>query len=330
MSKSIIPVFFNTDNNYAVPTYITMFSMLHNYTGSSDIHAYILTGEDFSEKNILLLKSLSKRFDNFKIKIINIKRAYNDVAIHLKHLSKTALYRLMIPGIADSLTDNQMDNCIYLDSDLVVEGDISELFNLDINGYYIAGVLDRVQYCDTTHKDKIGIPSMDRYINSGVLLFNLNEINNSKGLKELLEKTGYRNDFPFADQDAINIVLYNRIKLLPLKYNVLAMNFFSLDVGFYNLYGEKNILEAREDPFILHYITDMKPWRYRDSVMSEKWWKYVKMQDKNIYCEYIRPFLKTHRPPFIEWVKDRVRYFLKRHGMYKTIKSLKDYVEGGK
>jgi lipopolysaccharide biosynthesis glycosyltransferase len=307
-----------------------MFSMLHNYTGTSDIHAYVLTGEDFSEKNLLLLNSLSKRFDNFKVKIINVKSAYNDVAIHLKHLSKAALYRLMIPRIADSLPNCSREKGIYIDSDLIVVGNIEELFNIDVKGYYIAGVPDWVQYWDTTYKDKIGIPSMDRYINSGVLLFNLKEINNSNGLKELLEKTGDGNNFPFADQDAINIVLYNRIKLLPLKYNVITKNIFSRDVGFYNLYGEKNIIEAQENPFILHYITNIKPWLYRDITLSDKWWKYVKMQDKNIYCEYIKPFLKSHRLQFFEWVKDRVKYFLKRHGIYQPLKSLKDLIVGGK
>ena len=37
-----------------------------------------------------------------------------------------------------------MDTCIYLDSDLVVEGDLSELFQIDIDGYFIGGVIDKI------------------------------------------------------------------------------------------------------------------------------------------------------------------------------------------
>ena len=63
MSDKIIPIFFNTDNNYAVPTYITLFSMLYNYSGTSDICAYILTADDFSDKNKQMLKLLSEKFN---------------------------------------------------------------------------------------------------------------------------------------------------------------------------------------------------------------------------------------------------------------------------
>lgn len=208
----IIPVFFNTDNDFVVPTYISLFSLLYNYRGTSEIHAYIFVGNDFSDKNKFLLNSLSKKFDFIKISIIDLKDCYNNVSLQLGHTTKASVYRLIIPRFASSLNTSQMDTCIYLDSDLVVVGNISELFNIDINGYYVAGVgaPARFRKKDTSLKDILAIPSLDKYINSGVLLFNLREINNCNGLKERLEKSGYREDFFYRDQDAINSVLYDK------------------------------------------------------------------------------------------------------------------------
>lgn len=328
MSNNIIPIFFNTDNNYTVPTYITLFSLLYNYRGLSDIHAYILAAENFSEKNKLLLDSLSNRFKQVKIRIINIENGYDDVSIKLKHISKAAFYRLMIPRIANALTDSQIDKCIYLDSDLIVEGNIAELFNIDIKGHYIAGVGDGLQFLekDTNYKNVIGIPSFDKYINSGVLLFNIKEINNCDGLKERLEKSGYRDNLLYPDQDSINSVLYDGIKLLPLKYNTMTTLVYSQEKEFYIIFGEKNIIEARKNPFIIHYITDKKPWLYRTSTMSRKWWRYVKMQDQKVFCEYIKPLLKTHSAPPFERIQYRAKHIakiiLKHLGIFDLINSL--------
>ena len=204
MNKRAIPIFFNTDNNYAVPTYIALFSLLYNYHGSLEINAYILAPDNFSDNNSILLISLSDIFKCVRIRIIRIKDGFDSVLIKQEHISQASMYRLLIPRIVDSIPDTEMNVCIYLDSDLVVEGDISELFNNDINGYYIGGVTDLAQSADRTKS--LSLPSMDRYINSGVLLINLIEINNKEGLKEQLEEAGYRDDFYYKDQDAINSV----------------------------------------------------------------------------------------------------------------------------
>ena len=313
-----IPVFFNTDNNYAVPTYIALFSLLYNYRGQSEIHAYILVAEDFSDKNSNLINSLSDRFKFAKIAILKSKNNYALVSINQKGISTASLYRLLIPGIAESLHDEKIEICIYLDSDLVVEGDISELYRIDMNGYYIGGVGDWLQTHDS--KDRISIPSIDKYINSGVLLINTREINKTKNLKEELENAGHRNDFLYNDQDAINVVLYKGIKLLPLKYNAMVRDIYQNSPGYFKQYGKENIAEARSKPFIVHFITDIKPWLYKTTTMAGKWWKYVKMQDKKTMDEYISPFLDAHRVPLYKTAKETIKTLLKHMGVFYVFK----------
>ena len=321
MSDRAIPVFFNIDNDYTVPTYITLFSMLCNHREPSEIHAHILVGKDFSDSSALLLNSLSEKFQQIKVSILKMDECFDSVSINQEHITHASLYRLMIPRIMESLSDGEADKCIYLDGDLAVEGDISELFNLDIKGYYIGGVGDWLQLFED--RELPDFPSMDKYINSGVLLFNLKEINRTDGLKEKLEKEGCRNDFLYNDQDAINSVLYDGIKLLPLKYNAMSPDIYQDNQNFFNQYGKESIIEARKNPVIVHYITDKKPWLFKTTIMAGKWWKYIKMQDDETMQKYIIPFLKTHKAPFHKRVKETVKTIMKRIGIYYMFKHIR-------
>lgn len=324
MSKNVIPVFFNTDDKYVVPTYIALFSLLYNYRGSADILACILTAGGLSQENVLLLNTLTDRFKTVEIRIIDASHRYDNVEIKQKYISSASMYRLMIPRLADELFGGQMDTCIYLDSDLVVEGDLSELFQIDIDGYYIGGVIDKISIVnDSAYRDMLGIPSLDRYLNSGVLLMNLKEINHCPGMRDRLEEAGNREGFVYRDQDAINAVLYDGIKTLPLRYNVMINIAFRRDPAFCNRFGREQVAEARKAPFIVHYISSKKPWLYRTTVLGGRWWKYVRLLDKKTFHEYIKPFLKAHRVPFSAGAKEAVKSILKYSGAFYWLKDQK-------
>lgn len=96
--------------------------------------------KDFFEKKTRLLKSFSGNC--CCVDVIRMSDAYNSVAINNSHISTATLYRLMIPSIAKHYLGNAIDSCIYLDSDAIVEGDITELFNVNVEGFCIARVWD--------------------------------------------------------------------------------------------------------------------------------------------------------------------------------------------
>ena len=108
--------------------------------------------------------------------------------------------------LADKIP-NIPDKILYLDIDMMVGGDIAELYNIDIDGYEYAAV-----------KEKIGSKIIrPDYINAGMLLLNMEKIRETK----LLEKA--RNliktkKMLFADQDAI-FRSTTKKKLLPRKFN---------------------------------------------------------------------------------------------------------------
>ena len=105
----------------------------------------------------------------------------------------------LVPGIPDKL--------LYLDIDMMAKGDISELYNINIDDYEYAAVKEKYG-CWVIRPD---------YINAGMLLMNMKKIKETKLLekaRDLIEKR----KLLFADQDAI---FWNttKKKLLPRKFN---------------------------------------------------------------------------------------------------------------
>ena len=105
----------------------------------------------------------------------------------------------MVPKIPDKL--------LYLDIDMMANGDISKLYSIDITDYEYAAV-----------KEKYGsVFIWPDYINAGMLLLNMKKIKETK----LLEKARHlikTKKMLFADQDAIYRSTTKK-KILPRIYN---------------------------------------------------------------------------------------------------------------
>lgn len=99
------------------------------------------------------------------------------------------------------------DKVLYLDADIVVNGDISVLYNTDINGYEYAAALDYYGKIFMGHN----------YINAGVLLLNMTEIRKT-GLFERSVGLCSKKKIFLPDQTAI-YKLTKRKYILPRKYN---------------------------------------------------------------------------------------------------------------
>lgn len=99
------------------------------------------------------------------------------------------------------------DRVLWLDCDTIVNEDISDLFDIDMDGYYYAGVMEPQKSKD-----------IFRYINSGVLLCNLSLLRDTQ--KEV-ELAYFLNNFRFvwADQEVINLLCQGHIRTIDSEYN---------------------------------------------------------------------------------------------------------------
>lgn len=98
------------------------------------------------------------------------------------------------------------DRVLSLDCDTIIDGDISELWELPLDGYYLAGGREP----EKSHGDI--------YINNGVVVYNLKKLRKGKA-DEIIDALNTRS-FAFLEQDATNELCRGKILEFPPKYNV--------------------------------------------------------------------------------------------------------------
>ena len=103
-----------------------------------------------------------------------------------------------------------VDKMLWLDCDTIIDDDISGLLDMNMEGFYFAGVKE-------PRKCKDGF----NYINTGVLIMNLDKIRRN-GIDDKLIWLLNSQKFDLPDQDAINMIAQGRILFLPSDYNVCS------------------------------------------------------------------------------------------------------------
>jgi len=132
--------------------------------------------------------------------------------------------RILLPHLLD------VPRLIYLDCDVLVFRDLSELFNLDLSpGKFLAAVPDSetlslAEDCPTI-ADALRLPAKGAYFNCGVMLLNLDELRKQHFFERAVEFLNRRSAYRFWDQSAINFLLYGRIDALPEYWNRASWQF---------------------------------------------------------------------------------------------------------
>lgn len=310
-TDSEICVVYITDENYAMPTYISIMSLQEN--GGNERYKVYILGDDVSEES-------RKRFEelntvDFKVVFLTVR---NDEYQRLAetcltvgtHVSKTALFKFNLPEI---LTE---DKVLYLDCDVIVNKSISELFRTDISEKYIAAVDDmgdEIRDGQSYLASKIGM-SGEHYFNSGVMLLNLKLMREENIPQELLRYRQNEANY-FMDQDALNFVLSAKRYFLDRKYNFTStvVNTYLLE-DICDRFCEKHydtVDSCIRDQVIIHLTDKLKPWVYNVPWFTDLFLKYY---NKSAYKD-------SHL-----LLKSVTYFYVDRHN--RTVEFYEKYIEG--
>ena len=128
------------------------------------------------QKNMLL--QLEK--ENIVIHFINMDNKFSNINTNVSHITTPSFYRLEISKLLP-----YYKKVIYLDCDTIILSDIQDLYDINIFSYYCAGV-KALAYDNNKHRKRLGIDTSS-YINSGVILFNVEKINNDNLYDKLIK-----------------------------------------------------------------------------------------------------------------------------------------------
>ncbi len=249
-----------------------MTSICENHHGLP-IRFHVLTME-LSSKREKKLREIANKYGNhfFVYKISSLKFDSFPVS---DHINLSAYNRLLIP----LLLPNTVSKCLYMDSDMVVDGSLQELFEVDLSGYALGAVVDQ-SVDDIRHYNRLNYPSSKPYFNSGLLLLNLNmwrELDlTNRILKYIVDN---KSVIRFHDQDALNAVLHDMVLYLPLRYNV-QYSFFLKNPMISRKYWDELHLAVR-NPVVIHFTNKVKPW-HRNCLNPYRY-KYTQYNDLSLW-----------------------------------------------
>ena len=278
--KNVIPAVFVSDENYAKYLGVTILSVLEDASPDYHYHIHIFDC-GMKENSLRLLKKQCAVFMQSTNPARQIELHIHDAKQYIRQHRDRLYTRLYFTEavyirlfISDILT--QYDKLLYLDCDLIVQGDISTLFETPMADYVISGVLDQgmayhrkhtpkfTNYCEQT----LGLTQQQGYINSGVLLINSALWRQQQCTQLCLDALGKLSEPLYPDQDVLNMVFKGAINYLPAQWNVTRDGEPDPDV------------QAK----VIHYTGELKPWNTPSSLWSEDWWFYAR---KTLFYETI-------------------------------------------
>lgn len=269
------------DNKYLYHGMTAINSVIDNNNSNSNLHIYILHDENLTADSISII---DREFFASKVKINFIlvnNSIFKNFPLNRGHITINTYFRLLICSLLPDL-----DKVIYIDSDVVVLGNIANLWEVDLNNKCIGAALDEGGIIQSR---RLGLDS--DYFNAGILVFNL------KRIRYLFDDpfnyffecyNQYRDRITLQDQDILNIAFKDEVKLISLAWNMNS-RIFSQNILDHK-YNDLDEIEALSSIGILHYTDTYKPWKFFcRHPYAKLYWKYrFRLKNKNIsFLEYI-------------------------------------------
>ncbi len=263
------------NDGYTMPTKVMLRSLITN-NKNEDLSIYVLY-LNLTDESIQSISELSNG-NGIKISFVKIDDDMSYLPIP-GHFSKEAYIRLF----AHSYLDKNLDRILWLDGDMIIQGSLKEYYNQDFEGsLYIADVDAHLERDPIKHK-KIELPSEIEYINSGVLLINLEGVRETIKNEDIIQYIiQYPERLEYVDQDVFNGLLYKYFKRVDPEH---LYNYFS------NCITWKNKKYVMSNARVIHYGSNFKPWKKGYRFYGFRlWWKYALIDNKELKRLYFSIF----------------------------------------
>jgi len=242
-------------------------------------------------------------YPNARVRVVQLKAATGHLPVRADHYTFDTYSRLWVA----EFFPEPIDKVLYLDSDMVVIGPISELWQTDLGDHVLAAVtIPGSNRCPI-----FGIPEQFGYFQSGVLLINLTKWRSDNIFDQLVDWIASNTaKIVDADQDALNACLYDKRLSLPYFWNVIVPFYFD-----YHPLGISDLERAavQRDARIIHYNGPSKPWHYLSHhPRRADYWKYLALTEWRDYRPDDKTLINWSKKYLTRWLPEEARARLKR------------------
>lgn len=280
--RHVVPVVLAADNGYVPMLTTTLLSMVEN--ASSDYnYDVVIFQKDIDWRRQDLVRKFFSKYSNVSVRFLNVKRVIDgyDLRTNNDHISIETYYRFLIQELLPFY-----DKVLYLDSDLIVRGDVSELFKTELGNNLIGAVRDidfagnlnmndgeRMEYARTV----LEMANPYDYFQAGVLLLNTAELRKLKSVSEWMSIVS-GSEYIYDDQDVLNKYCDGRVTFLDDAWNVMidCDNRVARVFSFAPSDQFDSFQVAAANPLIVHYAGYEKPWKMALCDQGTLYWNYAR------------------------------------------------------
>lgn len=263
------------DDNFAMPLAAMVKSVLCNLAPDRLVLLHVIDGGLGDALRSRLLSS----WDSPRLRVHWLEPEFAALR-HMKitgHVNLLTYSRLLIPDLLPA----RHRKAIYLDCDMIVLGDLGEIWDRDPGAHHLLAVQDMTApwMCSETalanfeacrpylsatealtNYRELGIPPDTRYFNAGLLLLNLTQWRATEATRRII---AYLNDHSehvrWWDQDGLNAILHANWGELDLPWNQIP-HIFRYPSWRESPFSEAEYQAITEHPKAIHYSARSKPW----------------------------------------------------------------------
>lgn len=256
-------VLFSSDNNYAQHLGVAVCSLLHHNKWCEQIVIYVIDNQ-IETNNKRKLEDIVMSFENSEMRWIPFDEWKKRLNLSMPWPISISSYARLFLG---SMLPLNVEKVLYLDCDMLVNGSLCDLWKFDMDNDILAAVQDSVP---DKVKSAVGVFPIKPYFNAGLLLIDLCKWRDFDIERQCVD---YINDKKgnvlHHDQGILNHVLQDHWRRLPLKYNLMTINYIFSRKRILDYYGEHSSFydleefeSAQKNPVIIHYTPSFTshPW----------------------------------------------------------------------
>lgn len=258
MNKPLVPIFYACDDNFAKYALVSMSSMIEHADKERQYVIHVLNTNISPEirENMQALAN-----EQFAIRFVDVTEYTRSIAHKLPlrdYYSMTTYYRLFISEMFPEYSKG-----IYIDSDTVVLGDISKLYDQELGQNLVGAAQDQVfvqmDVYGTYAEEVLGIDRSQMF-NAGLLLINCQAFRQEAVLAQFIDLLYMYHFVVTQDEDYLNLICKDRVLWLDQRWNTLIVGEIPYDI---------------RQAYIVHYNMSAKPWHYADCRYQEIFWEYA-------------------------------------------------------